>query len=341
MANEARHHHYIPQCYLRGFSVGSGKKRLVTVASLEGARFFETNPRNVGGVRDFNRIEIPGFKPDALEGMLANFEGEVATAIRNVEVSRKFEGDDSNAILNLAALLAVRSPQMRESIRQFEERILKQVLGLSLATKERWENQLRQMKEAGIEVKDSLSYEDMKKFHDEGAYNIRLNREHHIKLEMATHDTVLRTMVVRKWRLCVAAPEAGCFVTSDRPVVLTWDKPNEIPAILRNSPGFGMPDTEVLFPLTQHMALVGAFDGKEGTEEVSSILIAAANAKMIGHAFEQIYTAKRTFPYVGPNMSYHHDRHFFEVMAPLRRRSTKDEAAATVQPQQAQIDASE
>lgn len=84
MANEARHHHYLPRCYLRGFAVGSGKKCRLTVANLKNDVFFETNPHNVGGVRDFNRIELAGFKPDALEGMLANFEGEVATGIRNV-----------------------------------------------------------------------------------------------------------------------------------------------------------------------------------------------------------------------------------------------------------------
>jgi len=84
MATEARHHHYMPQCYLRGFSVGAGKKCRVTVANLKNDVFFETNPRNVAGVRDFNRVELPGFKPDALEGMLSGFESEVAAAIRNI-----------------------------------------------------------------------------------------------------------------------------------------------------------------------------------------------------------------------------------------------------------------
>ena len=87
MAKEARHHHYLPQCYLRGFAVGRGKQCRLTVANIAGKNYFETNPRNVGGVRDFNRVQIAGFKPDAIEGMLANFEGQVATALRNVAVS--------------------------------------------------------------------------------------------------------------------------------------------------------------------------------------------------------------------------------------------------------------
>ena len=136
--SEARHHHYIPQCYLRGFAAGSGKRCRITVANLEAGKFFETNPRNVGGIRDFNRIEIEGFKPDALESMMSNFEREVSVAINKISASRRFEGEDKNAVLNLVALLVVRSPQQRENIRQFEEKIMKQIFGLSLQTKERW-----------------------------------------------------------------------------------------------------------------------------------------------------------------------------------------------------------
>lgn len=299
--------------------MGSGKRRKINVANLTTAQFFETNPRNVGGVRDFNRIELPGFKPDALEGMLANFEGEVAAAIRNVEQSHRFEGADRNAILNLVALLAVRSPQMREQMREFEERVMKQLLGLTLATKERWEGQMRQMKASGYEVDDSLSYEDMKKFYESDEYTIGLNREHHIGLEFAGHNTVLEALSARKWRLCITTQEKGCFVTTDRPVVLTWNNPQEIPPLMRHSPGFGMGDTEVLFPLTQNMALVGAFDGEDRMEDADMFFVAGANARMIGYAFAQVYAPKRVFPYVGPGMTYRHDRHFFETMAPLRR----------------------
>ncbi len=91
--------------------MGSGKQCRLTVANIAEKNYFETNPHNVGGVRDFNRVNIAGFKPDVLEGMLANFEGQVATALRRVAESRKFEGDDRVCILNLLALLAVRSPQ--------------------------------------------------------------------------------------------------------------------------------------------------------------------------------------------------------------------------------------
>lgn len=321
MANEARHHHYIPQCYLRGFATGSGKRARLTVANLDAQEFFETKPRNVAGVRDFNRIDIEGFKPDALEGMLSNFEGEVATAIRNLSASHKFEGDDRNTVLNLVALLSVRSPQMRENIRQFEEKIMKNILALSLATKERWESQLKQMEEAGKGIKDPVSYEDMVKSFNGDEYTIKMNNEHYIALEMKTHDTVLKVLSERKWKLYTTTEEIGYFVTTDRPVVLTWNHPEKIPPMMRHSPGFGREDTEVLFPLTKEMLLLGSFEGEDGTEATNDILVAVLNTKMIQQSFGQVYAPKKTFPYLGPDRMPYHDRHFMERFEAHRRKA--------------------
>lgn len=316
MAKEARHHHYLPQCYLRGFAVGSGKRCRLTVAIIAGKNYFETNSRNVGGVRDFNRVEIAGFKPDALEGMLANFEGQVATALRNVTESRKFDGDDRVFILNLAALLAVRSPQMREHWRQMEEQLMKKMLGLSLASKARWEAQEAAMAKAGKGPQPgapTISYEQMKEFYEKDEYDITLNREHHIGIEFETHDVVLKALMARKWEMhAIASDDVGCFVTTDRPVVLTWNNPEKIPVMYRESPGFGMPDTEVLFPITKHLVVIGSFEGKEGTVPATTPFVAGANTRLIHHAFEQMYGPKKVIPYIGPDWKFYHDRHFLD-----------------------------
>ncbi len=316
MEKEARHHHYLPQCYLRGFAVGSGKRCHLTVANIASKKYFETNPRNVGGVRDFNRVDIAGFKPDALEGMLANFEGQVATALRSVDGSRKFEGDDRVFILNLVALLAVRSPQMREHWRKMEEQLMKKMLGLSLASKTRWEAQEAAMAKAGRGPKPgepTISYEQMKEFYEKDEYDIRLNQEHHIGIEFQTHDVVLRALMARKWEMhAIENDDLGSYVTTDRPVVITWNNPEKVPAMYRDSPGFGMPDTEVLFPITKNLIVIGSFEGKDGTVPATTPLVAGANTKMIHHAFEQIYGPKTVILYIGPDMQFYHDRNFLD-----------------------------
>lgn len=320
---EARHHHYIPQCYLRGFAVGAGKACKLTVANLDQKRFFETNPRNVAGVRDFMRINVPGMQPTALESTLADFEGKAATAIRNINQARKFEGEDRLIIINLIALLAVRYPQMRENIRKFGENILKNVMGLTLATKERWEGQLQQMKAAGHTVKEEVSYEDMVAFYKSGEYNINFDRGFHITLEMEGIDAILPPLIERKWELMVADESAGYFITTDRPVVLAWEDPEKMPPMMRHSPGFGMTNTKLLFPLTKSMCLLGSFEGQEGTLPADTDLIAVTNYRMIEFAFEQMYASSKAFPYLGPDLKTYYDRDFFGKWGRVKRGETE------------------
>ena len=321
---EARRHHHIPQFYLRGFTASTGKGDYkLTVANLAAGRFFETNPRNVGGERDFNRIEIEGHPPDALEQMLAGFETDAAESIRRIDESRKFEGDDRRNILNLMALLAVRSPQMREHIRKHHERLMKMMLSLTLVSKQRWEeHEARMIAEGKGPPPDEprLTYEEVKEYHREGKYDILLNRGYHIGLELRTHDPVLRVLGARKWTLYTSDDETGCFVTTDRPVVLTYCKPMDVPPLYRNSPGFGMPETEVMFPITQHMTLVGMFEGEESIVRANTFIVAHANTKMIHTSFGQVYMSKRDIPHLGPDLKTYHDQKFMERYATIPRR---------------------
>ncbi|MDZ8249191.1 DUF4238 domain-containing protein, partial [Escherichia coli] len=95
----ARHHHFLSQCYLKGFTSNGGKKSKLTVIDLKERKTFESNTRNVGGVRDFNRLELDGVDPNYLESSLAEFEGSVATHLRKLEEGGEFSGSDSNLLI--------------------------------------------------------------------------------------------------------------------------------------------------------------------------------------------------------------------------------------------------
>ncbi len=327
MSTQARHHHHIPQFYLRGFAASTGKDGYrLTVADLAAEKFFDTNPRNVGGERDFNRIEIEGHAPDALEQQLAGFETEVAESIRCVGESQRFEGDDRRNILNLIALLIVRSPQMREHIRKMSEQLMKQMLSVSLASKQRWEEQEARMIAEGKGPPTNelgLTYEEVKEFHERGEYDILLNRGYHIGLELRMHDPVLRALAARKWTLYTSDDSTGCFVTTDRPVMLTHLKPMEVPPIYRNSPGFGTPETEVIFPLTKHMTLAGLFEGEESIVRANMQVVAHANTRMIHGAYGQVYMPKRVIPYLGPELKIYHDDNFMGRYEALKAKSAE------------------
>lgn len=295
----ARQHHYIPQFYLRGFTNSRSKSGKLVVLDAIRRAHYETAVKNVGVERDFNRVEVPGIAPDALETAYAGFEGETARSLQGIEANLKFEGDESIYALNLAALLAVRHPLMRKQWGDFRAEVARKMLSMVLAEKSRWEATVKRMREAGDPVDESLTYEELKRSWETDGYEISIDRGEHIRTETKVFDTVLRTMVDRKWVMIVADEETGPFVTSDRPVTLMWHKPLEMPAIMRDSPGYGMTNTEVIFPLSQRLALVGNFDGNEGTVHGTRELVATVNSTVIAHA-RQVFAPKLSFAHLDP-----------------------------------------
>ncbi|MCX5880736.1 MAG: DUF4238 domain-containing protein [Deltaproteobacteria bacterium] len=300
---KARHHHYLSQCYLKGFTKGGSKKSKLTVIDFKEKKFFETTPRNIGGIRDFNRVDIEGIDPNAVENSYAEFEGKAATALKQIEELLEIDGTNKDCIFTLIALFAIRLPEQRENWRQFQAQILEKLMDLSLATKERWESQITQMKAGGYEANDDISYEDIKTFHKSKAYKIEFPKEHHIRMEMFGINAILPYLQGRNWLLIQSTEESGPFITTDNPVNLSWNEPEKIPPIYRESPGFGQKSTQVYFPLSKNIALLGEFEGKKGLVRGNKQLVAMLNSKMLMFMFKQIYAPKIDFYFLGHNGS--------------------------------------
>jgi len=266
---------------------------------LQQRKHFETIPRNVGGLRDFNRIETPGVDPNALEHNLAEFEGSAAKALRQIEEGARLEGEVRNLILNLIALLACRSPERREYWRQFHAEIMESMMGLNLASKECWESQMRRMQEAGKEIDEAVTYEDVKHFYESKAYKIGVAREQQIRMEFVGVEAILPELHRRKWHIVRSSSMTGPFITSDNPVNLAWKEPEKIPLFYRNSPGFALKSTQLCFPLSRGAALIGEFDGPEGEIIGTRELVAALNPKTLWYTCKQLYAPKLNFLFMG------------------------------------------
>lgn len=62
----ARKHHYVPQCYLKLFSVSHKKIPQITVFDRERKKVYKAGIDNVAAQRDFNAIDVEGMDADAL-----------------------------------------------------------------------------------------------------------------------------------------------------------------------------------------------------------------------------------------------------------------------------------
>jgi hypothetical protein len=295
MAADARNHHYVPQAYLKGFTEGGSKKSNFVVYDVKTGSRFETKPRNVCAERDFNRVNIPGVDPNVVESDMGKFEALIPPAIHDIDNRNSFEGDSRDTILNLIAILATRHPDRREVLRKFHAQIAKVAMSVVMSKPEIYNRTTISLEQSGIQSSFAkVPYEQMRRFVDGGEYAINVGTEHHLRMEATAYEAALDCLAQRQWTLYRAVD--GHFITSDLPVCLTWRNPDQVPPFYRASPGHAMRDTEVVFPLSKQLALIGTFDGEDGAHQASTRLVGAVNSRVMAHARRHIYSAKRSFP---------------------------------------------
>jgi Protein of unknown function (DUF4238) len=177
---------------LKGFVRDRSRPKLFVIDGKE-HRSFPTAPANVAAERDFHRIEIEGYEPDALEKSFAEFEGEVSQALDRIVAARSIKDDnDRTYLLNLMALLAVKNPRHRENSRYFQEQLWKRLLDLATATPEMWASQVCRAKASGdIEPDANTDYIKMRAFVEADQYKLDVPTGRHLEKEINAFETVL------------------------------------------------------------------------------------------------------------------------------------------------------
>lgn len=292
----SRHHHYLSQCYLKGFTQGSAKKSKLLVFDLKSNKRFESTPRNVGGMRDFNRVEINGVDPEIIEKTQSEFESKAAMALKKLEETSDFSGETKDVILELIGMLAIKSPEMREHLAKPQAHIVNQIMAMTFESKERWNSQLAQIKkDTGEDISQGTNYEEMKALFEQGAFKVSVSKEHQINVELIGMQKITELLHQRNWIVLETSDEAGEFITTDNPVSLTFLNPASFPFM---SPGFGLPDTMVYFPVSKSRALIGEFGGEDGIKAANKILVAVLNSKSIASSYQRVFASKTNFNYI-------------------------------------------
>lgn len=297
MNSQARNHHYFSQGYLRGFATQeSPRQHYAHVTDLTLAKTFRANIKNVFSERDFLRIEQDGLDPNEIETTIGKFESVAVSAIRRIVGSGQANGEDLDLVLNLMSLFAARSPVMRENMRSFHEDLAKKVIDLTLSIEEK---KLANKSNANASSRFAPDdFEKIKAFVEQDQYRVELHREYHMATEFKMMTPILTCLRKRSWILVQALPSTQTeFVTTNRPVTLTYTEPEKIPPFFRSSPGFGLPNTEVFFPLTKHAMLIGTWEALPGTLVASDQWVAKLNTHMVIHCFGRVLSRKQKVLY--------------------------------------------
>ncbi len=218
----------------------------------------------MGGARDFNRASIPGKPPDVVEKVMSEAETEINIALTAAHAGPNWSNDTLGWILYLIALMMVRSQQQRENRRRPVAQIAEMLLENMLDTPERWDAS-KPVPAPDGPLPPNMSYEEAKHFRDSGAYRIELTTERHVLDEMEQVKAILPLLANRTWTRFTAPLVSGLFITTDNPVVLSYNDPEKIPPFYRQSPGPAHPDTSLYFAVSKCLFLLGTVAGHEGS----------------------------------------------------------------------------
>lgn len=290
----ARKHHYVPQCYLKGFVQNRDNPKLY-VTNIDDGRTFETAPANVAAERDFHSIDIEGLSKDAFENALSGFESELSPSLSRIIASRSLKNKhDRSFLLNLIGLMLVKNPDARSRTRDFEESIAKSVLEIATSNPRIFESQINAAKKKGfIDPDAEVDYQTARDHVVNDKIKIEIPTERLLLRELGVFDRILPYLFHRKWVLLKASKEETGFVTSDHPVCLQWTNPEDRRGLY--PPGLGLRDTQVLFPVSNELALIGAFECREAEIEADSFQIAAFNNRIIARSERQFYARNKDF----------------------------------------------
>lgn len=289
-SKKAQRHHYLPQCYLKGFTSSGTKDGQFFVMEVANGRSFRSSPKNVAVERDFNCVDAQGIAPDAIEQAWAPFEQEFAKAIQRVVDTQTFPGErDYNIILNFICLFAVRNPALRDSLNQARGRVLRSVAEILVSDPRVWERQVRKLSHNREKAKD-VSYAEMKLFVHQGDFQFKFMPSDNLDAEFKAFDRALPLIGRRIWSLLVAPENGPEFICSDHPFALTA-KNRE-----RKLFGLGSTNTEAFLPLHPRAGFSGVFeDSLTPVVELQPIQVACLNSRVAASAVRHSYSRKREF----------------------------------------------
>lgn len=289
----ARRHHYVPKFYLRGFACEPAQTPQIYGFDTQAGNRFRTATTNVALERDFNTVA--GEQPDYVEGVLAEHETKFDKALRATLEAEAIIDPHFEEVLGLLALLAVRHPRGRKTMDNLISQIADHIFEIIGSSEERYNAQIAAAFPEGQKTSSGvpISFEQFKTA-DPKDYITSFTTDAHIQREFEMVEHLLPLIGSREWSMISAEPGAGTFITSDQPVVLEWNDPEN----KRMPPGHGVNETSVFFPLSPTLLITGVFGELDVPNVADRRLISLFNSMQIRNHRQQLYSSTPEFPWL-------------------------------------------
>lgn len=280
--SEARAHHFVPQCWLSGFTESGQNDGHLWVTDLKRGKQWKSNPLNSGHRRDFYRLSDPAIEPTAVEKKFAEMETGIAPILRNIEKQPRIpDPDELKALLVFMAIQWVRVPAFRSTVLPIADSIQRSYFAEALCSPESWAAAL---KRAGYTPDaPGADYDKMLEFERSGEYSFKPDTNWYLKNGLRVVGGIIASLEGRHWGSLIS--DRGEFIGSDNPVALDGNKDHKVG--FKNAP-------IVTYPVGRHVLLYGTLF-PVSHPPISTKLIAHHNTFAMLTAEEQIYSYRPDF----------------------------------------------
>jgi len=247
-------HHFVSVSYLVGFTDGTGRSGSIFVYDKQENRIYRNSTENVGYIKGYYKINAVGLTEDAVENAFAEVEAAAIPVLRQMVTHLAMpDGEDLKTFLYFLSLFGSRVPAIRNNfVRSMQElmRITAHVY-FANATPEILH---RDLKRASIDDNDFSDFEKLKEFALSDRYGIKIDQTYQVSMSIYLANIIYSLLFERNWYFMYRTPNmSNYFVTSDCPLLLIWKEYMPGPY----GPGFGLPDTRVVFALDKDVLLLG------------------------------------------------------------------------------------
>src|ERR1017187_9869445 len=137
---EPRRHHYVPQCWLAGFTDTGEKDGQLWVTDLVRRKQWQASPNNAGHIRDFYRLSDEQLDPVMVEKPFANIEAEHAPILRILDREQRApDVEEFGALLPFTALQCARVPGFPPIFLNVRDSVARETLGAELKSQKSWQ----------------------------------------------------------------------------------------------------------------------------------------------------------------------------------------------------------
>lgn len=295
--SNAKRHHFISQFYLAGFTSDGTKEGIIYSFDLKRKERRPQKVKEVGHEKYFNRVDAINYNSNIIEDQLAKFETEASKVFNKIIGNKSLpaSGIELNTLFLYIALLGIRNPGIRKTIDEFNMQIIMHTMQFYLKDENTW-NQLKQRAEQdGVTGISNLTFQEAKKYILETKWEMKSHNNDFIKIEFKSVEKVAAFLSYRNWSLIDATQCKLLFITSDRPVILFGkDVKSKSPL---HAPGFGMKNTDIFFPISKQLFVLGSFNMQYPTIPATDEMIAHLNSLHFLYPNRYIFSSQDKFSF--------------------------------------------